>query len=109
MNSSLAIRSTRRLRLPPVETAGATKSAHSPTCRSVLLLTLRKCRDIKQYVRGAAAEYEKTLQRALPAVFKRVRAHDRRHAFRRRLSAVGMSREDRQDLLGHKSGRMTTH
>jgi BON domain len=29
--------------------------------------------------------------------------------FGRRLRAVGVSLEDRQDLLGHKSGRMTTH
>jgi len=29
--------------------------------------------------------------------------------FGRRLRAVGVSFEDRQDLLGHKSGRITTH
>ena len=29
--------------------------------------------------------------------------------FGRRLRAAGVSFEDRQDLLGHKSGRITTH
>lgn len=38
-----------------------------------------------------------------------VRVHDLRHTFGRRLRAVGVSYEDRQDLLGHKSSRMTTH
>ena len=38
-----------------------------------------------------------------------VRVHDLRHTFGRRLRAAGVSFEDRQDLLGHKSGRMTTH
>ena len=38
-----------------------------------------------------------------------VRVHDLKHTFGRRLRAVGVSYEDRQDLLGHKSGRITTH
>jgi integrase len=38
-----------------------------------------------------------------------VRVHDLRHTFGRRLRAVGVSLEDRQDLMGHKSGRITTH
>ena len=38
-----------------------------------------------------------------------VRVHDLKHTFGRRLRAAGVSFEDRQDLLGHKSGRMTTH
>ena len=59
--------------------------------------------------RRAAGRYEQTLERTLPAAFKRVRVHDLRHTFGRRLRAVGVTLEDRQDLLGHKSGRMTTH
>jgi len=43
------------------------------------------------------------------AGFKHVRVHDLKHAFGRRLRAAGVSFEDRQDLLGHKSGRITTH
>lgn len=38
-----------------------------------------------------------------------VRVHDLRHTFGHRLRAAGVSFEDRQDLLGHKSFRMTTH
>jgi integrase len=38
-----------------------------------------------------------------------VRVHDLKHTFGRRLRAANVSFEDRQDLLGHKSGRITTH
>jgi integrase len=38
-----------------------------------------------------------------------VRVHDLKHTFGRRLRAAGRSFEDRQDLLGHRSGRITTH
>jgi len=38
-----------------------------------------------------------------------VRVHDLKHTYGRRLRAAGMSFEDRQDLLGHRSGRITTH
>ncbi len=38
-----------------------------------------------------------------------VRVHDLKHTFGRRLRAAGVSFEDRQDLLGHRSGRITTH
>jgi integrase len=38
-----------------------------------------------------------------------VRVHDLKHTFGSRLRAVGVSFEDRQDLLGHKAGRITTH
>jgi len=38
-----------------------------------------------------------------------VRFHDLRHTFGMRLRAAGVSFEDRQDLLGHHAGRITTH
>jgi integrase len=38
-----------------------------------------------------------------------VRVHDLRHTFGRRLRAACVGREDREDLFGHKSNRMTTH
>ncbi len=38
-----------------------------------------------------------------------VRVHDLKHTFGRRLRAAGVSFEDRQDLLGHVSSRITTH
>ncbi|MGH9875767.1 MAG: tyrosine-type recombinase/integrase [Pyrinomonadaceae bacterium] len=43
------------------------------------------------------------------AQLSHVRVHDLKHTFGRRLRAAGVSFEDRQDLLGHKSGRITTH
>ena len=44
----------------------------------------------------------------LAAIRKHARVHTR-HTFGRRLRAAGVSFEDRQDLLGHKSGRIITH
>ena len=38
-----------------------------------------------------------------------LRIHDLKHTYGRRLRSAGVSFEDRQDLLGHKSGRITTH
>lgn len=38
-----------------------------------------------------------------------VRVHDLKHTYGRRLRAAGVSFEDRQDLLGHRSNRVTTH
>jgi integrase len=38
-----------------------------------------------------------------------VRVHDLKHTFGRRLRSAGVSFEDRQDLLGHTSARITTH
>ena len=38
-----------------------------------------------------------------------VRVHDLKHTYGRRLRAAGVSFEDRQDLLGHRSARITTH
>ena len=43
------------------------------------------------------------------AGLEHVRVHDLKHTFGRRLRAAGVSYEDRQDLLGHRSSRMTTH
>ena len=48
-------------------------------------------------------------KRARKKVGLAVRVHDLKHTFGRRLRAAGVSFEDRQDLLGHKSGRITTH
>jgi integrase len=38
-----------------------------------------------------------------------VRVHDLKHTFGQRSRAAGVSFEDRQDLLGHRSARITTH
>jgi integrase len=44
-----------------------------------------------------------------PKGFRNVRVHDLKHTFGGRLRAAGVTFEDRQDLLTHKSGRITTH
>ena len=38
-----------------------------------------------------------------------VRVHDLRHTFGMRLRSADVSLEDRQDLLGHHAGRITTY
>jgi integrase len=48
-------------------------------------------------------------QARVKAGLPEVRVHDLKHTFGRRLRAAGVSFEDRQDLLGHRSGRITTH
>ncbi len=48
-------------------------------------------------------------QARLKVDLPQVRVHDLKHTFGRRLRAAGVSFEDRQDLLGHRSGRITTH
>jgi len=57
----------------------------------------------------AAERWQETHAEPAAAGFRRVRVHDLKHTFGRRLRAAGVSFEDRQDLLGHKSGRITTH
>jgi integrase len=57
----------------------------------------------------AADAWQERHREPAPEGFRRVRVHDLKHTFGRRLRAAGVSFEDRQDLLGHKSGRITTH
>jgi integrase len=59
--------------------------------------------------RRASARYREEFGKEPPKGFQRVRAHDLRHTYGRRLRAAGVSLEDRQDLLGHEAGRVTTH
>lgn len=49
------------------------------------------------------------LKARVAAGLPQVRVHDLKHTFGRRLRAAGVSFEDRQDLLGHRSARVTTH
>ena len=57
----------------------------------------------------AAAKWETLMGKPAAEGFRNVRVHDLKHTFGRRLRASGVSFEDRQDLLGHKSTRITTH
>ena len=52
--------------------------------------------------------YLRIKERLAQAGVRHVRFHDLRHTFGRRLRAAGVSFEDRQDLLGHRSTRVTT-
>lgn len=47
--------------------------------------------------------------RALHEGFTRIRVHDLKHTFGRRLRAAGVTEEDRKALLGHKNGSITSH
>lgn len=92
--------------------------------RDERLVVLNKvARQVIDEVRGIHSEYVFTYQgrpikRMLNSAWKKarlrvgfpyVRVHDLKHTFGRRLRATGVNFEDRQDLLGHKSGRITTH
>jgi integrase len=57
----------------------------------------------------AADKWETAKGEPAPMGFRRVRVHDLKHTYGRRLRAAGVSLEDRQDLLGHWNGKITTH
>ena len=57
----------------------------------------------------AAAKWKERHGEAAPDGFRKVPVHDLKHTYGRRLRAAGVSFEDRQYVLGHKSGRITTH
>ena len=59
--------------------------------------------------RRAAKRYAETIGAPCPQGFRFIRVHDLKKTFGRRLRSSGVSFEDRQDLLGHKSARITTH
>ncbi|MBV6423017.1 MAG: hypothetical protein NAOJABEB_00806 [Steroidobacteraceae bacterium] len=57
----------------------------------------------------AADRWQELKGTPTPEGFRRIGVHDLKHKWGRRLRAAGVSFEDRQDLLGHESGRITTH
>ena len=59
-------------------------------------------------VRAAKKWQEKYLRPAHDG-FARIRIHDLKHTFGRRLRAAGVTEEDRKALLGHKNGSITSH
>lgn len=89
--------------------------------RIVVLNSL--ARRIVEFQRGGQEEYvftydSRPLQRMMGTAWRSarkraglplVRVHDLKHTFGHRLRAAGVAFEDRQDLLGHRSGRITTH
>jgi integrase len=63
----------------------------------------------RKAVARAASKYRQTLGRDAPEGFATLHPHDLRHTFGRRLRAAEVSQETRADLLGHKTGNITTH
>ena len=57
----------------------------------------------------AADAYQEKFDRPAPDGFRRIRVHDLKHTFGRRLRAAGVGFETRQALLGHHNGSVTTH
>lgn len=57
----------------------------------------------------AADAYQEKFGRPAPDGFRRIRVHDLKHTFGRRLRAAGVGFETRQALLGHHNGSVTTH
>ncbi|MDH3900592.1 MAG: tyrosine-type recombinase/integrase [Gammaproteobacteria bacterium] len=53
--------------------------------------------------------YTKLFGKACTEGFRNIRVHDLKHTFGRRLRDAGISFVDRQNLLGHRSSRITTH
>ncbi len=88
-----------------------------------LVILNRVAQSVIESVRGIHSEFVftfqgKPTQNMLNSAWKNarmraklpdIRVHDLKHTFGRRLRAAGVSFEDRQDLLGHRSGRITTH
>jgi integrase len=69
--------------------------------------------DEQQWLATRAGTRGKSLPRKVCSTgaggFRRIRIHDLKHTFGRRLRAVGVSFETRQVLLGHHNGSVTTH
>jgi len=59
--------------------------------------------------RRAAARYQQEIGRPAPDGFRPVRVPDMKHKRGRRLRSAVVSLEDRQDILAHKTVRITTH
>lgn len=57
----------------------------------------------------AAEKYEERFGRKVPEGFRTLHVHDLRHTVGRRLRALRVPFETRQDVLGHKNGNITTH
>lgn len=88
-----------------------------------LVILNEVARSVVEHVRGQNPEYVFTFRNKpidhmlnsawrkarLRAGMPQARVHDLKHTFGRRLRSAGVGFEDRQDLLGHCSKRITTH
>ena len=79
-----------------------------PSSRDVAVSIQPMCSGLMA-VRSSESSTRDGSGRGRRSVCPHLRVHDLKHTFGRRLRAAGVSFEDRQDLLGHRSGRITTH
>lgn len=63
----------------------------------------------KKARKRAAARWEEQHGHPAHTGFASIRIHDLKHTFGRRLRAADVSKEDRQVLLGHTNGNVTSH
>ncbi len=92
--------------VPPQPKAKSGQVPKKPVPRPMAAMNTTAWKNARE---RAATKWKKKTGEPAPEGFRRVRVHDLKHTFGRRLRAAGVSFEDRQDLLGHKSGRITTH
>lgn len=112
-----------RVEVPELNTYVFIIPAHLVKNRQNRLVILNQCaKQVIEAQRGSHPIYvftyrNKPLSRMLnsawlnartKAQLSQLRVHDLKHTFGRRLRAANVSYEDRQDLLGHKSQRVTT-
>ncbi len=108
--------------IPEIKSVFVIPGKHTKNSEDRLVILNRVAREVVDRQRGKHSEFvfsykghrlSRMLNKAwLNAREKSglsVRVHDLKHTFGRRLRARGVSFEDRQDLLGHKSARITTH
>ena len=75
----------------------------SPRGRHPTHVFVRRYKPVTRTLNGA------WLRARARAGLPQARVHDLKHTFGRRLRAASVSFEDRQDLLGDRSGRITMH
>jgi integrase len=85
------------------------KPGRVPIAREPVTITRMNSTAWRNARRRAADKWEARTGEPAAEGFRRVRVHDLKHTFGRRLRAARVPFEDRQDLLGHKSKRITTH
>lgn len=109
--------------LPELDTSIFVIPAHAVKNRMPRVVVLNsEAKSVIEQVRGEHPEFVFTYnsnrltvinntawQKARKRIGLEVRVHDLKHTFGRRLRAANVSFEDRQDLLGHKSSRITDH
>lgn len=91
---------------PPPGKAGLHKAETAAIRRPLAMMITKAWMRARE---RAADKWETMTGEPAPQGFRTVRVHDLKHTFGRRLRAAGVSFEDRQELLGHKSTRITTH